>query len=101
MSQPMGARLTATITLLGKNHLMVCFTNQPTNQPTITMLARTPVARTAQLVSKRGFSSTAAKGMHFPHGPYTNLPFKVHGRKVPYGFVHFGFLSELSYIYGE
>uniref|UniRef100_A0A060SXV1 Cytochrome c oxidase subunit 8, mitochondrial n=1 Tax=Blastobotrys adeninivorans TaxID=409370 RepID=A0A060SXV1_BLAAD len=44
-------------------------------------------------VARRGFStSPVARGGHLPEGPYSNLPFKVHGRKyVPYWVLHWGF----------
>ncbi|CAN6634306.1 cytochrome c oxidase subunit 8, mitochondrial [Trichomonascus vanleenenianus] len=50
--------------------------------------------RAAQAVSKRSFTSSAVarSGHHLPEGPYSNLPFKVHGRKfVPYWVLHWSF----------
>ncbi|OBA16174.1 uncharacterized protein OGAPODRAFT_93190 [Ogataea polymorpha] len=45
--------------------------------------------------STRQFSSSVAKlnGHHFPEGPYTNLPFKVHNRRIPYAIPHFLFFA--------
>ncbi|VVT53903.1 uncharacterized protein SAPINGB_P003808 [Magnusiomyces paraingens] len=56
------------------------------------MLSRAAV-RTTSLVSRRGFSSSAISKVehHWPEGPYTNIPFKVHNRKIPYFFVHWTF----------
>lgn len=46
------------------------------------------------IAAKRAFSATATKKSgHFAEGVYSNLPFKVHNRKIPYAVVHFGFLG--------
>jgi cytochrome c oxidase subunit 7c len=51
--------------------------------------------RTTSLVAKRGFTSSAvARSGHLPEGPYTNIPFKVHDRKIPYWAVHWTFFGE-------
>lgn len=54
--------------------------------------------RAASRTSRRGFSTSAiARSGHAPEGPYSNLPFKVHGRKfVPYWVLHFGFFSKYN-----
>lgn len=47
-----------------------------------------------QLSTKRAFSaSTRVSGAHFKEGVYNNIPVKVHGRKIPYAIIHFGFFS--------
>lgn len=46
-----------------------------------------------RLASKRALSSTMRQHAHFKEGPYSNLPFKVHNRKIPFGFIHFGFFA--------
>ncbi|ODQ67888.1 hypothetical protein NADFUDRAFT_68253 [Nadsonia fulvescens var. elongata DSM 6958] len=56
------------------------------------MLSRS-VIRAAKPVSKRGFTSSAVRPAHFPEGPYNNLPFKVHNRKIPYPIVHWSFFA--------
>ncbi|KAK9237436.1 hypothetical protein V1525DRAFT_426304 [Lipomyces kononenkoae] len=58
------------------------------------IIARTALRATvrrdivAKALSKRGFSSSqiARSGDHghHPEGPYHNLPFKVHNRKIPF-----------------
>lgn len=52
--------------------------------------------RAINTVARRGFSSSAiARSGHGPEGPYTNLPFKVHGRKyVPYWALHWGYFGK-------
>ncbi|KAJ8056138.1 hypothetical protein LXG23DRAFT_57668 [Yarrowia lipolytica] len=50
--------------------------------------------RSANTVAKRNFSTTKVRSVHYPEGPYHNLPFKVHNRKIPYAFLHFGFFRE-------
>jgi Cytochrome c oxidase subunit VIIc len=51
-------------------------------------------ARASRFAQLRGFSSSVVRS-HGPSGPYSNLPFKVHGRKyVPYWVLHFGFFGE-------
>ncbi|KAK7205330.1 hypothetical protein BZA70DRAFT_277855 [Myxozyma melibiosi] len=39
-----------------------------------------------EMIFKRGFqSSQVAKSTHhWPEGPYNNLPFKVHNRRIPF-----------------
>lgn len=47
-----------------------------------------------RLATRRAFSSTIrAKGVHFKEGPYNNIPFKVHDRKVPFAVLFFGFFG--------
>ncbi|KAL6947034.1 Cytochrome c oxidase subunit 8A, mitochondrial [Hanseniaspora vineae] len=48
-----------------------------------------------RLSAKRSFTSTmrAQSGVHFQEGVYSNLPFKVKNRKIPYGIIHFGFFA--------
>lgn len=46
-----------------------------------------------RLSTRRTFSSTARSAAHFKEGVYSNIPFKVHDRKIPYGVVHFGFFA--------
>lgn len=52
--------------------------------------------RAVNTIARRGFSSSAiARSGHGPEGPYTNLPFKVHGRKyVPYWALHWGYFGK-------
>ncbi|KAG5363743.1 hypothetical protein CJU89_2926 [Yarrowia sp. B02] len=49
--------------------------------------------RSANSVAKRNFSTSKVRSVHYPEGPYHNLPFKVHNRKIPYAFLHFGFFA--------
>ncbi|CCK69044.1 cytochrome c oxidase subunit VIII KNAG_0B06140 [Huiozyma naganishii CBS 8797] len=42
---------------------------------------------------RRMFASSARNAAHFKEGVYSNLPFKIHDRKIPYGVVHFGFFA--------
>ncbi|KAH3899945.1 probable Cytochrome c oxidase polypeptide VIII, mitochondrial [Saccharomycodes ludwigii] len=45
-----------------------------------------------RLTAKRSFASTMkTQGVHFKDGVYTNIPFKVHNRKIPYAIVHFSY----------
>lgn len=61
------------------------------------MLARAGLRTSSSLVAKRGFTSTAARRHgHMPEGPYSNLPFKVHDRKIPYWAVHWTFFGMFS-----
>lgn len=39
----------------------------------------------------RNFATSGARLSHGPEGPYSNLPFAVHNRKIPYGVLHFVF----------
>ncbi|KAK9451641.1 uncharacterized protein V1518DRAFT_409134 [Limtongia smithiae] len=42
---------------------------------------------TRETIFSRGFKSSQiakAGGHHYPEGPYNNLPFKVHNRKIPF-----------------
>jgi len=43
--------------------------------------------------SRQAFSSTTRQAAHFKEGVYSNIPFKVHNRKIPFGIVFFGFLG--------
>lgn len=55
------------------------------------MLARAGI----RTVARRGFATSRVARGHGPEGPYTNIPFKVHGRKlVPYWVLHWGFFSK-------
>ncbi|EDO18720.1 hypothetical protein Kpol_1055p77 [Vanderwaltozyma polyspora DSM 70294] len=46
------------------------------------------------LSTRRAFSSSVkAQGAHLKDGVYTNIPFKVHNRKIPYAVVHTAFFS--------
>jgi cytochrome c oxidase subunit 7c len=60
---------------------------------TLAIMFRATV-RSANTVAKRNFSTTKVRSVHYPEGPYHNLPFKVHNRKIPYAFLHFGFFRE-------
>ncbi|KAH3682950.1 hypothetical protein WICPIJ_006080 [Wickerhamomyces pijperi] len=51
------------------------------------------IVRNSIRQSQRTFSSTAKKSVHFEEGVYTNIPFKVHNRKIPYAIVHFSFFG--------
>ncbi|ODV86638.1 hypothetical protein CANARDRAFT_196010 [[Candida] arabinofermentans NRRL YB-2248] len=45
-------------------------------------------ARLAQ--PSRNFSTSLKRlADHYPEGPYSNLPFKVHNRRIPYAVPHF------------
>ncbi|CCH58431.1 hypothetical protein TBLA_0A06400 [Henningerozyma blattae CBS 6284] len=46
-----------------------------------------------RLATRRAFSQTARANGHFAEGVYSNIPFKVHNRKIPYGVIHFGFFT--------
>lgn len=73
----------------------VFITNPLHSYSNYTMLARAGL-RTTSLVAKRGFTSSAiarSGGHHLPEGPYSNLPFKVHNRKIPYWAVHWTFFG--------
>ena len=51
-------------------------------------------SQVTRLATRRAFSATAKQGgAHFKEGVYTNIPVKVHNRKIPYGIVHFGFFA--------
>lgn len=44
--------------------------------------------------TRRAFSATTRQsGAHFKEGVYTNIPVKVHNRKIPFGVIHFGFFT--------
>ena len=43
--------------------------------------------------TRRAFTSAVRAAAHLEEGAYSNLPFKVHNRKIPYGVLHFGFFS--------
>ncbi|GMM34324.1 cytochrome c oxidase subunit VIII [Saccharomycopsis crataegensis] len=58
------------------------------------MFARQTTAAARNVVSKRAFSTTTTRASgHYAEGPYSNLPFKVHNRKIPYAAIHFGFFG--------
>ncbi|AMD19928.1 HCL223Cp [Eremothecium sinecaudum] len=46
-----------------------------------------------RLASRRAFSSTVKRQVHFKEGIYSNLPVKIHNRKIPYAFIHFSFFA--------
>ncbi|KAL3231412.1 Cytochrome c oxidase subunit 8, mitochondrial [Nakaseomyces bracarensis] len=46
-----------------------------------------------RLSTRRAFSASSIARAHFKEGVYTNLPFKIHNRKIPYAIVHFGFFT--------
>lgn len=46
-----------------------------------------------KLSTRRAFSSTSRQAAHFKEGVYSNLPFKVVDRKIPFGIVYFGFFT--------
>lgn len=46
-----------------------------------------------RMSTRRAFSQTARSSGHFAEGVYSNLPFKVHNRKIPFGIIHFGFFG--------
>ncbi|AQZ13702.1 COX8 (YLR395C) [Zygosaccharomyces parabailii] len=46
-----------------------------------------------RLSTRRGFSSTIRQQAHFEEGVYSNIPVKVKNRRIPYGWVHFGFFG--------
>ncbi|CCF56026.1 hypothetical protein KAFR_0A05910 [Kazachstania africana CBS 2517] len=46
-----------------------------------------------RLAFKRAFTTTPIRSVHFAEGVYSNLPFKVLNRKIPYGVIHFGFFG--------
>lgn len=48
---------------------------------------------TRRAITRRAFSSSTMKAAHFKEGVYSNIPFKVKDRKIPYGIIHFGFLG--------
>lgn len=47
----------------------------------------------ARTAFTRSFRTLAPAKVHFAEGPYTNLPFKVHNRKIPFGLVFFSFFG--------
>lgn len=47
----------------------------------------------SRITTRRAFVATARNAVHFKEGVYSNIPFKVHNRKIPYGVVHFGFFA--------
>ncbi|ODV59010.1 cytochrome c oxidase subunit VIII [Ascoidea rubescens DSM 1968] len=58
------------------------------------MLSRQSAQTARVLAQRRAFTSTALKnGAHFKEGVYSNLPFKVHNRKIPFAVIHFGFFG--------
>lgn len=46
-----------------------------------------------KLSTRRAFSSTSRQAVHFKEGVYSNVPFKVQNRKIPFGIVFFGFMG--------
>ncbi|AET38755.1 cytochrome c oxidase subunit VIII Ecym_3262 [Eremothecium cymbalariae DBVPG len=49
--------------------------------------------QTARLAGRRAFSSSVRQQVHFKEGPYSNIPVKIHNRKIPYAIIHFGFFT--------
>ena len=46
-----------------------------------------------RLATRRAFSATVKQSSYFQEGVYSNIPVKIHNRKIPYAFVHFGFFA--------
>ncbi|SCW01819.1 LAFE_0E07954g1_1 [Lachancea fermentati] len=47
-----------------------------------------------RVAARRAFSaSTRQSAVHFKEGVYTNIPVKVHNRKIPFALIHFGFFT--------
>ncbi|CAR58007.1 uncharacterized protein GVI51_C02409 [Nakaseomyces glabratus] len=46
-----------------------------------------------RLSTRRAFSASSIARVHFKEGVYSNLPFKIHNRKIPFALVHFGFFG--------
>ncbi|ODV95949.1 hypothetical protein PACTADRAFT_41184 [Pachysolen tannophilus NRRL Y-2460] len=58
------------------------------------MFSRIAQAPVKQLTTRRFLSSTSQKlSGHGDVGPYSNLPFKVKNRRVPYAIPHFIFFA--------
>jgi len=57
------------------------------------MFARQVIRNTARSAAKRSFHTSKAQAVHFEEGVYSNLPFKVHNRRIPFAFLHFGFFG--------
>ncbi|ODQ78954.1 hypothetical protein BABINDRAFT_37989 [Babjeviella inositovora NRRL Y-12698] len=56
--------------------------------------AAAPARAAFRPVAKRSFqTSRVVRGAHFEEGVYSNLPFKVHNRKIPFAIVFFGFFG--------
>ncbi|SCU97575.1 LAFA_0G12112g1_1 [Lachancea sp. 'fantastica'] len=48
----------------------------------------------ARVASRRAFSASSKQcGAHFKEGVYTNIPVKVHNRKIPFALIHFGWFT--------
>ncbi|QLL33266.1 hypothetical protein HG536_0E01770 [Torulaspora globosa] len=43
--------------------------------------------------TRRAFSSSMRSQVHFKEGVYSNIPVKIHNRKIPFALIHFGFFS--------
>lgn len=56
-------------------------------------LVQLSTRRAFSATSRQGFASTSKQAAHFKEGVYSNLPFKVHNRKIPFGIVFFGFMG--------
>ncbi|QPG76460.1 hypothetical protein FOA43_003849 [Brettanomyces nanus] len=52
-------------------------------------------ARLFEKQAKRAFSSSSKQMIHHPfkEGVYSNIPFKVHNRKIPYAIPHITFFA--------
>ncbi|CAH02074.1 Cox8 [Kluyveromyces lactis] len=51
-------------------------------------------SQVTRLATRRAFSATSKQcGAHFKEGVYSNIPVKIHNRKIPYAFIHFGFFA--------
>ncbi|AAS52746.1 AER062Cp [Eremothecium gossypii ATCC 10895] len=46
-----------------------------------------------RLASRRAFSSTVRRQAHYEEGVYSNIPMKIHNRRIPYAVLHFGFFA--------
>lgn len=55
------------------------------------MFARAAL-RSTRAQPARQFSTSVTRRSHHD-GPYSNLPFAVHNRKIPYGVLHWGFFG--------
>ncbi|VEU19888.1 DEKNAAC100745 [Brettanomyces naardenensis] len=54
------------------------------------------LSRLFQQQAKRAFSSSTTKMVaheHFKEGVYSNIPFKVHNRRIPYAVPHITFFA--------
>ncbi|CCH44806.1 Cytochrome c oxidase polypeptide VIII,mitochondrial [Wickerhamomyces ciferrii] len=57
------------------------------------MFARQLLRNQVKPMARRAFHTSKSQAVHFEEGVYTNIPFKVHNRKIPYAIVHFSFFG--------